>query len=139
MRVLSNEIGDILRSIERKFQLIRSATSSNSSYPQMDEDIEFVLECATSKQTDIRHIGSDKIVELAEFSIDIRNRLLNVMKTGKAHQKFAIAAHQHIERISGKNNTYKDFQDFVKEIISLAISDKSKTIWRIQCFCLSVL
>ncbi|NDV93709.1 hypothetical protein D0T84_02095 [Dysgonomonas sp. 521] len=109
--------------IEKTTKKLHKSFKANSSYEGMNEDIDFIFSCALHKKQSVWYTAVDELFWLATVSVGIQSRMLDVMKRGKAHEKFNITCSALLK--------YKGVpidRDFIKQILELAIIDKSKRV-----------
>jgi hypothetical protein len=107
---------------EKKIK-IYSAIKTKNMYNEINNDIEYIFECAFAKRKSIWENCIDNIYELAAVSNEIREKIINIMENGNVHEKFIITCTLDI-------GFYKYNLDisFIKKILNYSISDKNKRI-----------
>ena len=114
------EINEIIKLSEEKTNKVCASMRNGIFYDNINDDIEFIFECAFDKRKSVWDYCSCGIFELAELSSEVCERILNVMKTGSIQERFIIAC-----SLRKTDNLDKDF---FEKIIYSAIRDKSKKV-----------
>lgn len=109
--------------VEATAEKLYQAFIENKSYEGMNEDIDFIFSCALHKKQSIWYKAVDELFWLATASVGIQNRMLDIMKSGKAHEKFNITCSAFTEP---KGVTLD--RNFIRQILESAIKDKSKKV-----------
>jgi len=113
------EPNEILQLLNEKASKVRSAMTDGNTYDEINGDIDFIFQCAFDKRIRIGEYGAIRLFDLAEVTNDIRERIIQIMETGNAHQKFTLICQAVTLNLPG---------DFVRKIVFLAIRDKSKKV-----------
>jgi hypothetical protein len=105
---------------QEKADKIRSSIKVGNYYNEMNDDIEYIFKYAFDKRKAIWEKCINSIYELAEFSNEIQEKIMKIMETGNARQKFIVTCSLH--------KSFNLDKGFVKNILHKAIIDKSKNV-----------
>jgi hypothetical protein len=121
LKIISDkEIIETLRTAARTVEKVSSAIKTETTYSGMENDIDFLFKCAFDKRKAIWDGCSEELFALAQISNAIRERIIKIMETGNAHEKFVITVSTSSRELSDKQ--------FIREILYWAITDKSKKV-----------
>jgi hypothetical protein len=112
------DINEIRKSSDEKTDKVYSAIKDGNNYDEIEDDIEFIFNCAFDKRKAVWDYCVINMYKLAEISSNIREKIIKIMETGDAQERFIITcALEHRLDI-----------EFLKEILYRAIRDKSKKV-----------
>ena len=91
MKIIKDkEIIETLREASRAVERVSYALETKNIYRDMEHDINFIFNCASDKRKAIWESSAFELMKLAYLSDDIRKKIVDVMQTGKAHEKYAV-------------------------------------------------
>ena len=114
------EVNEIVKLSAEKTAKICSSLKEGTTYDGMNDDIEFIFQCAFDKRKTVWDYCVVDMWELAKISSEVRERIITIMEKGKAQEKFIITCSSR--RLENAGN------EFFKKIVYLAITDKSKKV-----------
>ena len=128
MRTIKDtEIIETLRMADQKLKKLFSTIETGTAYSDMGSDTDFVFKCAFDKKQAIWDYCSEELFKLAQISDTIRERIMHIMETGNAHEKFIITVSTMSKWLYPLNESFMEFR---RKILYLAITDKSKKVKR---------